>query len=417
VVVGAGPAGLALGCYLADAGVPCLIVERAHHPRPHVGESLMPATVRVFREIGFLPVVEAADFPHSGGVVYHPQGRDAIPVAYAEFPQSGVEQDYTYHVDRSRFDLLLLKHAENLGCRLLQGVSAREVAFDASGCATGIHVTISDQDVFLPARVVVDGSGRTTKVGRQLGLRRDHPVLDQFALHAWFVDVDRGRRATDLYTHVFFAPELRGWAWQAPINDEITSVGLVADRTLFQESRRDVYDFFEWGLSKNESLAKAMRRAERINDLKGEVNYGYRLEHVCGDGWLAIGDAACFIDPIFSSGVSAALNTARFAAERIRTAIDSGDFSGATFLPYETRLLSGAATWDELVRLFYRLPPALTHVLESPEHRPGALRLIQGDVDGEGTAGVLAEMRDLVRQVEASEGHPLRSELGELGVS
>ena len=399
VILGAGPAGLTLGCYLADAGIPCLMVERTHHPRPHVGESLMPATVRIFREIGFLPVMEAADFPRSGGVVYHTGGRDSVAIAYSEFPQEGVAQEYTYHVDRSKLDLLLLKHAENLGCRILQGADVREVVFDPEGRATGVRAAIADQEVLLPAKVVVDAGGRGTKLGRQLGLRRDDPVRDQFALHAWFVDVDRGRRATELYTHVYFLPELRGWAWQAPIHPEITSIGLVADKTLYQESGRDVEGFFAWGLGRNEALAKATHRAGRINDLKGEANYGYRLERVCGDGWLAIGDAARFLDPIFSSGVSVAMHAARFAAERIQVAVESGDFGRSTFLPYEDGLFAGATVWDDFVGLFYRDRPAFMHMLESPEHRPAALRLIQGDVDAD--AGALLEE---LRGTSASRG-------------
>jgi 2-polyprenyl-6-methoxyphenol hydroxylase-like FAD-dependent oxidoreductase len=89
------PAGLTLGCYLAQAGVPVLIVEKAHHPRPHVGESLMPATVRILREIGFLDIVETAGFPRSGGVVYHPQVGFDVPLSYADFPQEGIDQAYT----------------------------------------------------------------------------------------------------------------------------------------------------------------------------------------------------------------------------------------------------------------------------------------------------------------------------------
>ncbi len=373
----------------------------------------MPATVRIFREIGFLPIMEAADFPRSGGVVYHSRERPEIDVAYAEFPQEGVEQGYTYHVDRAKFDLLLMKHAESKGCRVLQGVTVKEVAFDPAGRATGVHASVADQDVFLPARVVVDAGGRATRIGRQLGLRHDHPVLDQFALHAWFNDVDRGRRATELYTHVFFLPELRGWAWQAPIDHDITSIGLVADKAAYQEFGQDVEAFFTESLSRNKALAKATRSAVRINELRGEANYSYRLDRVCGDGWLAIGDAARFIDPVFSSGVSVAMHTARFASERIRAALESGDFSRSTFVPYEERLQSGATFWDEFIRLFYRLLPSFTHVIEDPEHRESVLRLLQGDVYHDADATALAAMRDLVREVEESDGHPLASELME----
>lgn len=410
VIIGGGPAGLTLGCYLARADIPCVILERAHHPRPHVGESLMPSTVRVFREIGFLPVVEAAEFPRSGGVVYHPRSGDAIEIAYSEFPQEGVEQGYTYHVDRSKFDLLLMKHAENLGVRIVQGVGVKEVAFD-EGRAIGVHAALPDQEVFMPARVVVDAGGRAAKLGRQLGLRRDHPDLDQFALHAWFLDVDRGRRATELYTHIYFLPQLRGWAWRAPINDEITSIGLVAGKATYQTSGLAVEDFFTRGLQMNKALAKAMRAAVRINDLKGEANYSYKLDKVCGDGWLAVGDAARFIDPIFSSGVGVALHGARAAADQIQSALRKNDVSRDAMLAYETQMIASGRIWDEFIGLFYRLLPAFTHVILSPAYRLDVLRLIQGEVLPDTDVEVLDEMRRIVQSVEESEDHELRQEL------
>ena len=415
VILGAGPAGLTLGCYLADAGIPCTILERANHPRPHVGESLMPASIRLFEEIGFLPIMEAADFPRSDGVVYHPRGRQSIPIAYSEFPQEGIEQEYTYHVDRSKFDLLLLKHAENRGCHIVQGASAQEVTF-SDDQATGVDVDLAGQRIHFPARVVVDAAGRATKIGRQLSLRRDHPVFDQFALHAWFLDVDRGKRATTDYTHIFFIPDLRGWAWQAPINAEITSIGLVADRSVYgvyQEADVGIEEFFNDSLEKNKALAKATKGALRINELKGEVNYSYQLDQVCGNGWIAIGDAARFTDPIFSSGVSVAMHNARFAAERIQTALESGDCRRETFLPYEDKLRADAAIWDDFIRLFYRLLPSFTHVVESPEHRRSVLRLIQGEVHADSDARVLEEMRGLVSSVESADDHALKDELME----
>jgi FADH2 O2-dependent halogenase len=410
VILGAGPAGLTLGCYLARAGIPCVIFERALHPRPHVGESLMPATVRVFREIGFHGVMEAAEFPRSGGVVYHPRSGDAIEIAYAEFPQEGVDQAYTYHVDRSKFDLLLMKHAESLGCRIVQGAGVKEVAFD-EGRAVGVQVSLADQEVFVPARIVVDAGGRAAKLGRQLGLRRDHPDLDQFALHAWFLDVDRGGRGTELYTHVYFVPQLRGWAWRAPINDEITSIGLVAAKATYQTSGKSVEDFFASGLAVNKALAKSMRAAIRINDLKGEANYSYKLDRVCGDGWLAVGDAARFIDPIFSSGVGIAIHGARLAAQQIGQALGSDDVSREAFLAYEEHLEASAAIWDEFIALFYRLLPAFTHVILSPAHRLSVLRLIQGEVLPDSQAEVLDEMRKVVHAVERSEERELKDDL------
>lgn len=413
VVMGGGPAGLALGCYLADAGITPLIIEKLNHPRPHVGESLMPSTVRVIREIGFHPVMEEAGFPHSRGVAYRPIDDDDVLISYAEFPQEGVGQDYTYHVDRARFDMLLMKHAESKGCKIVQGTGVDEVLFDDGGTARGVRMAVGDQTMDVDAKIVVDAAGRATRIGRQLELRRNHPVFDQLALHAWFTDVDRGPEESATHTQIFFLPELRGWAWIAPINDSITSIGVVAARSRYQEAGLDVPGFFDAALASSAKLARATRDARRINDLRGDVNYSYSLDRVCGDGWLAIGDAARFLDPVFSSGVSVAMHTARLAAERIEAALTKDDASREAFRPYEDVVLSGAAIWDDFIRLFYRLLPAFTHLLRSEDYRTPLLRMIQGDVHGPSDPEWLTEMRALVRKVEEVDAHPWKDELVE----
>jgi FADH2 O2-dependent halogenase len=208
----------------------------------------------------------------------------------------------------------------------------------------------------------------------------------------------------------------RGWAWQAPINEEITSIGLVATKGAYHDSGLSVGDFFDHGMTLNPKLAEATREASRLNEIKGEVNYSYRLDQVCGDGWLAVGDAARFIDPVFSSGVSVAMHSARFAAERIDAAHASGEYGRATFLPYEDQLLAGAAIWDDFIRLFYRLLPGFTHLIESPDHRPALMRMIQGDLRADSDAAVLDEMRALIRSVEEIDDHPWKGDLLKLVV-
>ncbi|MDX1493510.1 MAG: NAD(P)/FAD-dependent oxidoreductase [Longimicrobiales bacterium] len=413
VIMGGGPAGLTLGCYLANAGLSPLVLEKLNHPRPHVGESLMPSALRVLREIGFGPVMEDAGFPRSGGVVYRPPRADDVVLPYPRFPGGEDTPDHTYHVDRARFDMLLMKHAENRGCRIVQGVGVEEVLFHDDGAARGVRVLLGGRPREIDARVVVDAAGRATRIGRQLGIRRSHPVLDQFALHAWFVDVDRGPERTRDYTNVYFLPELRGWAWHAPINDEITSIGVVASRSMYQGQEGGVEAFFREALAINPKLSAATSSARRINDLKGEVNYSYSLERVCGPGWLAIGDAARFLDPVFSSGVSVAVHSARFAAERIRTALESGDVRREVFFPYEDMMLSGAALWDDFIRLFYRLLPSFTELVQS-QHGPAILRMIQGETYDDSDTEWLGEMRAMVRRVEEADTHPWKGELMDL---
>ncbi len=410
VIVGAGPAGLTLGCYLARTGLKPLIVERAIHPRAHVGESLMPATVRILREIGFIGIVEGSDFVRSYGVAYHPRAGGQIDIAYREFPQEGVLQDHSYHAERSRFDLMLMKYAEGLGCRILAGAQVREVVFEGER-VTGVLIDAGGNDLHVPADLVVDASGRAALLGHQLKMRRANRELDQFALHGWFTGVERGKRRTSSYTHVFFLGGPRQWAWQVPVTEDMTSIGVVSDRDSFKASMMEVGDFFFESIKTNSALAKAVRNADSIFGIKGEVNYSYEVERLCGDGWLILGDAARFVDPVFSSGVFVAMQSAQLASVPILEGTEAGDFARERLMPYEEKMKAGAAILDEFVRLYYKLLPVFTHFVQSDDHRLGVLRLLQGEVFNRHEAPVLAEMRQFVEEVERSKDHPLRAQL------
>ncbi len=329
IIIGGGPAGSMLGSYLSMAGISNTIFEGAIHPRPHVGESMVTATTRVFKEIGFLETMEREGFIRKYGAAWHPPTRTGeFAIEFGEFPQEGINQDYTYHVDRRKFDLLLLKHAESLGSKIYQGVHVKKVLFE-DGRANGVQIKIDDKEIDLSCKLVVDASGRHTLLGNQLGLKRKDPIFNQYAVHAWFENVERGEGHTADFIHVYFLPVERGWVWQIPINEEITSVGVVAEKEVFKQSKLDIDNYFQTHVTFSPDLAHAMRNARRINDFKAEGDYSYKMERLVGDGYLMIGDAARFVDPIFSSGVSVAAHSAKFAAERIEYALKIGDFSEA----------------------------------------------------------------------------------------
>lgn len=416
VIVGGGPAGSTLGCYLSMAGVDNVIIEKAVHPRPHVGESMVTATTRIFDEIGFLRTMEAEGFVHKFGAAWHPiAGRHEFGIAFAEFPQEGVNQDYTYHVDRSRFDLLLLKHAESLGSRVLQGVRVSEVDF-VDGVAKGVTASLEGRTVRIPAKLVVDASGRDTLLGRQLRLKRSDEHFDQYAVHAWFTGVRREGPSSD-YIHIYFLPVKRGWAWQIPITETVTSVGVVTEREVFRAAHRDgdgIEAYFDGLVQSNPSFAEAMSEARRIDPLKREADYSYQMDRFCGDGYVIIGDAARFVDPIFSSGVSVAMHSAKFAAERILVALSEDDVSREVLLPYERKLAAGVAIWYDFIKVYYKLLPGFTRFIQSPEHRLGVLRLLQGDVYERDEVPVLDAMRDFARSVEEADDHVLKGALTEI---
>jgi flavin-dependent dehydrogenase len=411
IIIGGGPAASVIGSYLSMAGIKNLILEKVIHPRPHVGESMVTATTRVFKEIGFLETMEREGFIRKYGAGWHPPARRGeFNIEFKEYPQEGIDQDYTYHVDRSKFDLLLLKHAERLGSKVIQGVHVNEVLFEAD-YARGVRAVVAGMEVDLPCRMVVDATGRNTLLGHQLKLKKKDPIFNQYAVHAWFEGVDKGTSSAADFIHIYFLPVERGWVWQIPITEKITSVGVVTEREVFKQSSLDLEGFFRHHTTTNPDLARAMQSARRINEFKTEGDYSYSLEKFVGNGFVMIGDAARFVDPIFSSGVSVACYSAKFASEQIRRAFETGDFSAEALKPYEVKLRRGVDIWYEFIRLYYKLLPLFTYFIESKQHRLEVLRLLQGEVYERGEAPVLQAMRNYIAKVESSESHLLKAQL------
>jgi 1H-pyrrole-2-carbonyl-[peptidyl-carrier protein] chlorinase len=416
IIIGGGPAGSALGSYLSLAGIKNTIFESANHPRPHVGESMVTSSTRVFKEIGFLDTMEREGFVRKYGASWHaPANQGKFSIEFAEFPQEGIDQDYTYHVDRSRFDLLLLKHAETLGTKVYQGVHVKRVLFE-DDYACGVRISVAGQESDVRARIIVDASGRQTLLGNQLRVKKKDPLFNQYAVHAWFDQVDRGNDSAADHIHIYFLPVERGWVWQIPINEEITSMGVVVDKNVFRGAFSDLESFFQSQIQANDNLAQAMRNARRLNEFKAEGDYSYSMEQFVGNGYLMVGDAARFVDPIFSSGVSVALFSAKYAARQIQHALAVDDFSAATFRPYETGLRSGVDVWYEFIRLYYKLLPLFTYFIADRRYRLQVLQLLQGEVFNRGDVPVLQAMRDFITMVEQSDNHLFKGKLTDIPI-
>lgn len=417
IIIGGGPAGSVLGSYLSMAGIDNLIIDKAVHPRPHVGESLVTSTTRAFQDIGFLDTMEREGFVRKYGAAWHPaSSRGEFDIEFREFPQPGINQEYTYHVDRSKFDLLLLKHAQSLGSKVIQGVNVGEVLFDENDFATGVQISLEDQLIDLPAKFVVDASGRGTLLGGQRGLRQTDPIFKQFAVHAWFENVSRGTGESADYIHIYFLPVTRGWVWQIPITETVTSVGVVAEREVFKQSKQRVEEYFFDHVEMSPDLAAAMSTAKQVNEFKSEADYSYMMSRFVGNGWMLVGDAARFVDPIFSSGVSIACESAKFASDAIIAALETGDVSEASFLAYEKKIKKGVTVWYEFIRLYYKLMHLFTYFIDSKEHRLQILQLLQGEVYERDDVPVLEAMRNMIRTVEETPGHIWKPHLTDIPI-
>jgi len=407
IIIGGGPAGSTLAAYLARAGCDHLILDQAVHPRPHVGESLVCSTTRIFQEIDFLAVMEREGFVRKYGVVWnHWESERQRVLRFREIPELGLTQDYTYHVDRGRFDQLLLEHVAGLGTDVVEDARVERVTFADSGHANGVVVRRGGGEQHLRCRLVVDASGRRTLLGSQLRLKRNDPALHQFAVHNWFEGVDRGPADTADYIQIQILPLPRAWVWLIPIDARITSVGIVTESSDFADSATSDEDFFRGHIESHPALRQQMTAARPLHAYTREGNYSYVMERFAGDGWLLVGDAARFVDPVFSSGVSVAMESAKRAAVPILAALAGGDCGAESFAGYERAVRSGLEIWQEFIALYYELPELFLALIDRPDARNQLTRILQGDVYERDSVPILSDMRDAIARVAADPRHP-----------
>lgn len=418
IIIGGGPAGSSIGAYLSNAGVSNMILESAVHPRAHVGESLVASTTRVMKELGFLETVEREAFIHKFGATWHaPRSEGTFSIRFGEFPIEDIDQDYSYHVDRSRFDMLLLRHAETLGSDVHEATPVKHVIMDGDR-AVGVRATIDGVEQDLRCKFVVDASGRASLLGNQLKLKEKDPLFDQYAVHAWFEGVDRGPEETADDIHIYFLEVERGWAWQIPITEEVTSMGVVADRKVFKAGKSDYGAYFDSLLAGNSNFARSMKGARRINDFKADGDYSYTMKRFAGPGYVLVGDAARFVDPIFSSGVSVALECGRSASKAIvKSLADGNGGEAAALAEYEQRLKKGVTIWYEFITLYYKLLPLFTYFIQNKKYRFQVMRLLQGEVFDRDEVPVLDAMRKFIESVEKSPNHAFREQLTDLPIA
>jgi flavin-dependent dehydrogenase len=430
-IIGGGPAGSGMAAYLAKAGVKCVLFEKEIFPRPHVGESLVPASTRVFKDLEFLPVMESTRFPHKYGAAWTAENANRVydmnweglapdcdvNLRFAERDQPGVDQPYTYHVDRGLFDNLLLHHAHDLGAEVYEGVNVIG-ADTANGDHATIRYRIGSRDIDTTVRIVVDASGRKTLLGNQRKWRIRDKIFDQYAIHSWFEDYDRmamaGSEEQHDYIFIHFLPITNTWIWQIPINDRVTSIGVVTQKKYFAARKEEREAFFWECVATRPRLLEGLKAAHRIRTFTDEGDYSYAMKQIADERLVLIGDAGRFVDPIFSTGVSIALNSARFAQRDVLGALESGNFGRDAFSTFETTIRRGTKNWYNFISVYYRLNVLFTAFVIDPRYRLDVLQLLQGDVYEEVEPAVLTRMREIVAEVEQNPRHIWHDLLGDL---
>ncbi len=385
VVVGGGPAGSTAAMLLARAGYEVVLLERHSKPRHHVGELILPSVNMILHRMGLLEVVDGQGFVRREGVAWTgPCTRpgEAPRIRAADYPPPRALRRYGYNVERVAFDHLLLQAARREGVRV-EAASATSVVFDGER-AVGVNASDPRGSALERGRFIIDATGRRCLVASQLGLKVRDPSRQRCAVYTWVRGADYGRPDGLAYAFVHRLREDSCWAWQIPLRERLSSIGLVMDAREIRAAAGDYDRLLGRLLRDNRALEPHLGGIRRERPWIVEGDYTYQVSRLSGPGWVLIGDAAGFIDPVFASGVDIAMHSAFFAYQALvpllRLARWTSQDEAFQMREYEARVIRGTTIWRRLVEAFYDRPHAVAAIAGDERRRPAVARVVQGNL-------------------------------------
>jgi flavin-dependent dehydrogenase len=354
VVIGGGPAGSTASTLIAQQGHRVELFERERFPRFHIGESLIPETYWVLRRLNMLPKMKQSHFVKKYSVQFvNRRGQLSEPFYFVDHKPHEASQ--TWQVRRSEFDTILLNNAREHGVQVHEGARVLEVLFEGSQ-AVGVRVKLEDDsERTVRSRVVVDASGQSSHLMDRLGLREWDPVLKKAALWTYWKGAYRDTGRDEGTTVVIQTEGKKGWFWYIPLHDDIVSVGVVADYTyLFQDrASKEFEDIYLEEVARCPGLQPRIANATRCDIFRAQKEYTYRAKQAAGDGWVLVGDAFGFLDPLYSSGVLLALTSGSMAADAIVEGLAKDDLSENQLRKWEPGFVAGMERMRRLVCEYY----------------------------------------------------------------
>ena len=352
VVIGGGPGGSATATYLARAGKRVLLLEKEHFPRFHIGESLLPYNRRLFEEMGVLPALQAAAFPRKFGAQFH-LGNGSKSVKFVFREGRFTREPEAFQVERAKFDHLLLQHAASSGAEVREGWTVNK--FTSARDAVTVQARDSEgNNHSFEAAFLIDASGRSNMTGNQEGLRVIHPHLKKLAVFGHFAGVrlDEGEAGGD----TIIVRLQNKWFWLIPLSAEKVSVGCVMDQAEFVQNHESPADVFTRLRQSSQPLRDRMANAKLLGTLHTTSDFSYYNRRYVGQRLLRVGDAAGFMDPIFSAGVYLAMYSGKLAAQAVLQSLEAGDDGERRLMDYEKRVRSAMQSYWQMVEHFYTTP-------------------------------------------------------------
>ena len=328
VVIGGGPAGSTVSTLIAQHGYRVALFERETFPRFHVGESLIPETYWVLERLNMLPKLRQSPFLKKYSVQFvTAEGKESAPFYF--WDNKPHECSQTWQVVRSEFDQMMLENAREHGVAAHEGMRVMDVLFEGDR-AVGVTVKLDDGSLqTVRAKVVVDASGQNGLLMNRLGLRVWDPVLNKGAVWTYWEGAHRDAGRDEGATLVLQAGGGAGWFWYIPLHNNIVSVGVVAPSDYLFGRRKEYSQTYDDEVERCLAVKKRVSKGARITGYFATKDHSYRSRQVAGNGWVLVGDAFGFLDPLYSSGVLLALKSGEFAADAIVEGLGQGDTSSA----------------------------------------------------------------------------------------
>jgi flavin-dependent dehydrogenase len=396
VVIGGGPAGSTVSTLLAKAGVSVELFERETFPRFHIGESLIPETYWVLKDLDMLPKMQASHFVKKYSVQFvNSEGRESAPFYF--WDNKPHECSQTWQVVRSEFDQMMLENAREHGVNVHEGVRVHDVIFEGD---RAVGVRIKDGEGFreVRAKVVVDASGQNGLLMNRLNLRVWDPILNKGAIWTYWENAYRDSGKDEGATLVIQNGNRQGWFWYIPQHDNIVSIGIVAPFDYIFKGRTNYAQTYEEEVEMCAGVKQRVADAKKVTGYFATKDYSYRSTRVSGDGWVLVGDAFGFLDPLYSSGVLLALKSGQLASNAIVDGLAKGDTSEAQLGAWGRVFNEGVDRMRRLVCEYYSGFSFGKMIREYPELRGTLTDLLIGDLFHNGTDNVWGPLESLYEE-------------------